>query len=244
MVNKLNSIYRRHHKNYNENSDLVTLLEVDIEYPKELAIKHKDIPFLPEKRNIKKAIKLVTTIDDKEKYIVHIVALKQALNHGLKLKRVHRVITFRQKAWMTPYIDMNTDLTKEAKTDFEKDFFKLMNNSVFGKTMENVKNHRDIKLIVTLMCEFWYDYLKPKYDDKVKICYMDTDSFIIHVKTEDFYKDIVQDVNKWFDTSGYNEKDNRPLPIGINKKIIGKFKDELNGLIMTEFIALRAKVYA
>ena len=149
MVNKLNSIYRRHHENYNENSDCGTLLEVDIEYPKELAIKHKDLPFLPEKRKINKAIKLVTTTDDKEKYIVHIVALKQALNHGLKLKRVHRVITFRQKAWMTPYIDMNTDLRKQAKTDFEKDFFKLMNNSVFGKTMENVKNHRDIKSIVT-----------------------------------------------------------------------------------------------
>ena len=94
------------------------------------------------------------------------------------------------------------------------------------------------------MYEFWYDYLKPRYGDKVKLCYMDTDSFIIHVETKDFYKDIVQDVNKWFDTSGYNEKHNRPLPIGINKMIIGKFKDELNGLNMTEFIALGAKVYA
>ena len=148
---------------------------------------------------------------------------------------------------MKLYIDVNTDLRKQAKTDFEKDSFKLMNNSVFGKTMENVRNHRDIKLIVTngrrkklvsepnfhtskhfseelmaiemrktkvtmskpvylgqaildisktLMYEFWYDYLKPKYDDKVKICYMDTDSLIIHVKNEDFYKDVVQDVNK------------------------------------------------
>ena len=96
----------------------------------------------------------------------------------------------------------------------------------------------------TLMYEFWYNYLKPKYGGKVKICYTDTDSFIIHAETEDFYKDIVQDVNKWFDTSRYNEKDNRPLPIGINKKIIGKFKDELNGLIMTGFIALGAKAYA
>ena len=73
---------------------------------------------------------------------------------------------------------------------------------------------------------------------------MDTDSFIIHIETGDFYKDIVQDINKWFDTSGYNEKDKRPLPIGINKKVIGMFKDELNGKIMIEFCALRAKTYA
>ena len=190
---------------------------------------------------------------------------------------------------------MNTKLRTEAKNDFEKDFFKLMNNSFFGKTMEKVGNHRDIKLLTTnerknklvsepnyhttkhfsedlqaiemkktkvimnkpvylgqaildisktLMYEFWYDYIKPKYQEKAKLCYMDTDSFIIHIETEDFYKDIAQDINKWFDTSGYNEKDKRPLPIGINKKVIGMFKDELNGKIMIEFCALRAKTYA
>ena len=93
--------------------------------------------------------KLVCGIEDKEKYVVHIRALKQALNHGLILKRVHKVIQFNQKAWLKPYIDMNTKLRKEAKNEFEKDFFKLMNNSVFGKTMENIRKHRDVKLVAT-----------------------------------------------------------------------------------------------
>ena len=170
-----------------------------------------------------------------------------------------------------------------------------MNNSVFGKTMENVRNHRDIKLVTndaqrrkyvsepnyhtskqfsntlmaiemrktkvvmnkpvylgqaildiskTFMYEFWYDYLKRKYGDKAQLCYMDTDSFIIHIVTEDFYKDIVDNVNDWFDTFAYDKEDNRPLPIGINKKIIGKFKDELNGKIMTEFCAPKGKTYS
>ena len=94
------------------------------------------------------------------------------------------------------------------------------------------------------MYEFWYDYLKPKYSDKVKLCYMDTDSFVIFVKTEDFYKDIANDVDKWCDTSNYDEKDERPLSIGKNKKVIGMFKDELGGKIMIVFCALRAKAYA
>ena len=107
------------------------------------------MPFLPNREKIKKVEKLVTSIEDKEKYVRHIAALKQALNHGLKLKKVQRVIEFRQEALLKLYTDMNTKLRTEAKNDFEKDFCKLMNNSVFGKTMENVRNHRDIKLVTT-----------------------------------------------------------------------------------------------
>ena len=108
---------------------------------------HSDLAFLPERMKINKCTKLTCTIQNKENYIIHIRALKQAINHGLKLKKVHKVIEFDQEAWLKPYIDMNTDLRKQAKNDFEKDFFKLMNNSVFGKTMENVRNHRDIKIV-------------------------------------------------------------------------------------------------
>ena len=94
------------------------------------------------------------------------------------------------------------------------------------------------------MYEFWYDYLKPKYEDRVKLCYMDTDSFILQIQTDYFFNDINNDVNKWFDTSNYDKNDNRPLEIGKNKKVIGKFKDDLVGKILTEFVALRAKTYA
>ena len=98
---------------------------------------------------IDKCEKLVCNLHDKKKYVVHIRSLKQALDHALKLKKVHRIIEFNQDAWVKLYINMNTELRKLANNDFEKDFYKLMNNSVFGKTMENVRKHRDIKLVTT-----------------------------------------------------------------------------------------------
>ena len=169
-----------------------------------------------------------------------------------------------------------------------------MNYAVPGKTMENVRNRRDVKLVVTektrkklvsgpnydsckqfsenliaiemrkskvvmnkpiaagqaildisktLMYEFWYDYLKPKYQGNINLCYMDTGSFIIEIQTNDFFKDINIDVDKWLDTSNYDKNDNRPLLVGKNKKVIGKFNDELGGKLLTEFVALRAKTY-
>ena len=190
---------------------------------------------------------------------------------------------------------MNTKLRKEAKNDFEKGLFKLINNSVFRKTMKYVRKHRDIKLVTTdekrnklvsepnyhttkrfsesllaiemkntkvkmnqpiylgmsildisktIMYKFWYDYFKPKYGDKVKLCYTDTDSFIIHIITEDFFEDISNDVVSWYDTFSYDENDKRLVPIGKNKKVIGLFKDELGGRIMKEFCTLGAKTYS
>ena len=187
---------------------------------------------------------------------------------------MHRVIQFKPKAWLKVYIDMNTELRESAKKEFEKNFFKLMNNSAFGKTMENVRNQRDIKVVISdkrrkwlvsepnyhshkklsdhlmaiemkktgvkmtkplylgmpildiskiLMYEFWYDYINPKYGDRAKLCYTDTDSFIIYIKTEDFFEDISNDVEKWFDTSNCDKNDKRPLPIGVNKKVARSF---------------------
>ena len=188
---------------------------------------------------------------------------------------------------------MNTELRKLAKNDFEKDLFKLMNNSVFGKTMENIRNHRNIKLVTTdkkrsklvsepnyhninltseylsiietkktkmkmskaiylglsileisktLMYEFWYDYMKPKYGNKIKLCYTDTDRFIINIKTNDFYEDIASDVENRFDSSNYEVK--RPLSMGKNKKVTGLMKDELGGKVIAEFPTLRPKTYS
>ena len=137
-------------KKYDEDSNTGYFLEVDIDYPKELFNFHKDLPFLPERKKVEKVEKLICSIEDKEKYIIHIRALKQALNHGLKLKKVDRVIQYIQKDWLKSYIDMNTELRKKTRNKFEKNFFKLMNNYVFGKAMENMRNHRDIQLVTSV----------------------------------------------------------------------------------------------
>ena len=120
-------------KEFIKNYDQGYILEVDIKYPKKLYGLHEDLPFLPERMEICKCKKFVCNLYDKENYVVHIRSLKQALNHGLILKKIHRVIQFNQETWFKPYTHMNTELRKKAKNDFEKDFFKFMNNAVFGK---------------------------------------------------------------------------------------------------------------
>ena len=203
-------------------------------------------------------------------------------------------MVIRVNIWLKPYIDTNTELRKRAENEFEKNFFKLM-NSVFGKTMGNVRNHRDIKLVTPdkrrkrlvsesnyhshekfsdhlmaiemkktrvkmtkplylgmsildiskiLMYKFWYDYIISKYGDRAKLFYTDTDSFIIYIKTEDFFEGIFNDVEGRFDASNYDKNDKRPIPIGKNKKVSGLFKDELGEKIITEVVVLRPKAYA
>ena len=136
-------------KNYDENNDKGYNLEVDVKYPKKLHNIHSDLPFLPKRMKIDKCKKLVCSLLNKNKYIIIIKSLKQALNHGLKLKKIHRIIEFNQEAWLEPYIETNTELRKLADNPFDKHFFKLINNAVFGKTMENIRKHRNIKLVTT-----------------------------------------------------------------------------------------------
>ena len=117
------------------------LLEVDVKYPEELHDLHNDLPFMCEKMEINKVTKLAPNLYDKKNYVIHIEALNQALKHGLILEMFHCMIEFDQSAWLKPYIDFNTQLRTQAKNNFKKDFFKLMNNSVFGKMMENIRKH-------------------------------------------------------------------------------------------------------
>ena len=124
-------------KDYDENSDVGYLLKVDNEDSKELHDLHSDLPFLSKRIKIKKCANLACNSYDKKNYVVYIRALKQALMRGLKLKKIHKVLQFYQKPWLKPYIETNIELRKKANNDFEKDFFKLMNNAVFGKPMEN-----------------------------------------------------------------------------------------------------------
>ena len=134
-------------KNYDENSDIGLFLKVHIEFPKELHDLHSDLPFSPEKMEINGHSKFVCTLYDKKGYVAHIRNKKQALNHGLKLKNVSKTIAFYQEAWLKPYIDMNTELRKNAINDFEEEFYKLINNAVFDRSIMNVRKHRNIKLV-------------------------------------------------------------------------------------------------
>ena len=260
------------------------ILEVDLEYPKSLHDLHSDYPLAPEQIEVNKIEKLIPNLGDKEKYIVHYENLKQYLSLGLKLTNIHRGIKFEESQWLEQYIALNTKLRTAIANEFEKDFFKLMNNSVFGKTMENIRNRVDVKLVndkkqaeklsaklnfnhcnifsedlvaiymkktrlvfnkpvylgmcildlsKTLMYDFHYNYIKPKYGDKAKLLFTDTDSLMYEIQTEDFYKDIDYPPNH---PSG--------IPSGFNKKVLSMFKDEVGGKVIGESVGLREKLYS
>nr|XP_022910659.1 uncharacterized protein LOC111421711 [Onthophagus taurus] len=230
--------------------------------------------------------------------------LKQAVAHGLKVSKINRVLSFRQSTWLKSYIDKNTALRQSANNSFEKDFFKLMNNAVFGKTMENVDKRVDVRLVTSwddvhtreisgrprlgarsliaklnfksisiftetfsaiqmdrlhvvydkplyvgftvlelsklLMYNFYYDFLKPKYGESIRLCYMDTDSFTVLIDSDDVYRDVKLNLDK-FDTSNYSPDNQLDIPLR-NKAVLGKMKDENCGNIMVEFIGLRSNV--
>ena len=300
---------------WHDDDNFAYILEVDLDYPEELHDLHSDYPLAPENMHVKesflsehqrvlykhyyngkepqdeKTAKLILNLNPKEKYVVHIKTLRFYLEKGMVLKKVHRAVKFKQRAWLKPWIDFNTNKRKQARNDFEKDMFKLMNNAVYGKTMENVRNHMDfelvdtqariqkcinnpnykgchiiheelagvekVKTILTLekpiylgmsildlskhhMYSFYYDVMKKKYGDKIKLVYTDTDSYVLQTMTDDIFEDWKQ-IKQHMDFSGYDK--NHPTYDPSNKKVLGKFKDETDGRIITEFIALRPKMY-
>ena len=213
---------------------------------------------------------------------------------GMRLNAVHRGISFYQSPWMALYISKNTELRKTAANSFEKDFFKLVNNSVFGKPIENIRKRQNVVLIdnrreaaklstipnfdratifdrnliavhmkktevyfnkpiyvgqaildlsKTLMFDFHYDYIRKKYDDAAELLFTDTDSLMYLTQTDDFYQDISRDIKRKFDASDYPEKHPSNIKTGVNKKVIGKFKDEVAGRQITHFVGLRPKLY-
>ena len=307
-----NQIEKTNLGKYTENSKKGLILEVDLEYPQELHDFHNDYPLGPEKVKVAKDMlsdyckkiadkfnissglvhKLIPTLNDKEKYILHYRNLQSYLSLGLKLKKIHRVLQFDQSPWLKQYIDFNTQKRTHAKNSFEKDFFKLMNNSVFGKTMENIRKRVDVRLVTckekllklaskptyvsskifnenlvavhkiketltmnrpayigmcildlskTLMYDFHYNYIKHKYGNKAKLLFTDTDSLTYEIETNDAYADFWKNKDK-FDNSDYNKES--PFYNAVNKKVIGKFKDESAGIPITEFVGLRSKMYS
>lgn len=272
-------------------------LECDIEYNEALHDHHYDLPLLPRSETPpgKKHKKLMTTLCNKTKYVAHYLIIQQAIQLGLKVSKIHRAIQFKQSCWLKPYIDSNTSRRTKANSTFEKDFYKLMNNAIFGKTLENKRKHKNVKLVTdarkleklaakpnfntsiiinenlvavcmdktsikmdrplyvgmsildiskTLMYDFHYNKMVKYFGrDNIGICYMDTDSYVYWIKTDDMYYDLkVFPYNNDFDFSDYPKT--HLLYDNQNKKVIGKFKDEANGNLLKEIIALASKMYA
>ena len=278
------------------------IFEVDLEYSHDLWESHNDHPLAPEKLKVNGVEKLISHFKSHKNYVIHYRNLRQCLEMGLKITKVHRGITFKQSSWMEPYIRKNTELRKTAANSFEKDFFKLMNNSVFGKTIENIRKRQNILLVdnrakavkltsqpnfdratifdenliavhmkktegffnkpvyvgqaildlsKTLMFDFHYNYILKKYPrrkgdghKRAELLFTDTDSLMYLIHTDDFYKDISKDISSNFDTSDYPPNHPSGILTGVNKKVIGKFKDEVAGQQITHFVGLRPKLYS
>ena len=236
--------------------------------------------------------KVIPTLRDKKEYVLHYRNLQLYLDLSLKIKKVHRVLKFDQSPWLKQYIDFNTEKRKHAKHSFKKDFFKLMNNSIFGKTMENLRKRVDVRLVTNekkldkltskptfvsskifyknlmavhkvketltlnrpayvgmcildlskmLMYDFHYNYIKKKYNNRAKHLFTDMDSLTYEIEAEDVYKDF------WNNKDMFNNSDypkSSPYYWNVDKKIIGKFKDEACGIPITEFIGLKSKMYS
>ena len=288
------------------------IFEVDLEYPKELHDLHNSYPLAPERLKVKKewlssyqrelvtsnsalnVEKLVPNLRDKEKYVLHYRNLQLYVSLGMRVKKVHRVLRFSQSPWMEPYIRMNTELRKKAKSTFEKNLYKLMNNSVFGKTMENLRKRVDVRLVREgegtklrkliakpsyydrkifdedlvavhmrktklvlnkpiyvgmsildlskhLMYDIYYNQLKSQYGKNCEVLYTDTDSLLLHIETDDVYRDMENHIDL-YDTSDFPKE--HYLYSTENKKVLGKMKDECAGEPISEYVGLRPKMYS
>ncbi|KAK3921390.1 putative DNA polymerase [Frankliniella fusca] len=296
----------------NESSDVGYLFVVDLAYPSELHDSQNDFCLAPEHMTPKSSLlsklqkkmlndfkvsksstkKLIPNLYDKKNYVVLADTLMLYLDLGLELKKIHSVIEFERKAWLKPFIEHNISMRQKATSDFQKSFWKLICNSIYGKCCEAVRKHKCVvmtkkqekfrKLVrsplfhsfdifnhglvcverkkarvvlnrpvfvgqacldisKSIMYNFYYKVLKSKYGDRIKVCGTDTDSLIVEIFTEDVYKDMLE-MEEYFDTSDY-PKDHFCFNLK-NKKVMGKFKDELNSEPIRAFIGLRAKMYS
>ena len=287
------------------------IVECDLEYtvaskfltykfplaPEKLKVQTEDLSKLQlhylevEDRGVCNVEKLILNLRDKDKYVIHYELLKYYEKLGLRLKKIHRIISFQQEPWLKQYIDFNTTERTKAKTNFEKDLWKLMNNAFYGKTMENIRGRVSIKLLNNgeeakkmfskptykdhiifnenllavlnnipsvkfdkpiylgmcildysklLMYKFYYETINIVWPNNQIIGY-DTDSYFLDIKTEDVYRDL-KEIEHNLDLSDYPSTSS--LHSNKNKKIIGKFKDELNGKLMSEIVFLRSKAYS
>ena len=238
-----------------------------------------------------KSSKLIASMNNKTKYVIHEMNLKQAVDAGLILTKIHRVIEFKQKPWMKDFIDFNINKRKESKNEFEKGFFKIMCNATYGRTLMNLRKRQNISLINDAtklndcvkkpdfisskifnenlvavhnikqklymnqpiyvgfsildlskyhMYNFHYGFVKSRYGSDAKLLFTDTDSLCYEITTEDFYQDMYN-YKEHFDLSDMHLKQFKNLE---NKKVVGKFKDETQGIPICEFIGLRSKMYS
>ena len=300
----------------NDDADFGYILEVDLDYPNALHDAHNDYPLAAEHLTVtedmisdrqrrmlikfdlkppgsgKGVKKLIPNLLPKSRYIVHYRNLKFYIEQGMILTKVHKVLRFRQKDWLSPYVEFNTKRRQESKNAFEKAFFKLMINSLFGKLMEQLRQRIDCRIVTDAaqarrlsakptfqsfkivsedvvivkmrktsvywdkpiycgltvldlsklhMYDFHYSFMKRLYGERASLLFTDTDSLCYVIRTEDFYSDMLRHSDR-FDTSDYPR--DHPCYSATNAKVIGKFKDEMNGKIVKEFVGLRSKMYS
>jgi hypothetical protein len=302
--------------NVEDDADFGYILEVDLDYPAALHDYHSDYPLCPEhllvtadmlserQRELLKKFdlkapggpndtkKLIPNLLPKRRYVLHYRCLKFYVQEGLKLVAVHRIMRFRQKDWLKPYVDFNTVRRQQSKNAFEKSFFKLMINALFGKLMEQLRQRVDCRIVtneeqakrltakptfvsfkivnddITIvkmrkttiywnkpiycglavldlsklwMYQFYYGHIKRMYAERVKLLFTDTDSFCLSIKTNDIYEDMRKNA-EWYDLSDYPR--DHPSYSPRNAKVLGKFKDEMMSVKLSEFVGLRSKMYS